>query len=100
MDARNGKILWSIADPSNALAFGPVTLANGVLLAGSTHGKGPIYAMNAKREKFCGSTTLEEWRLIQCKQHKTGQTMVETCITGDMQTRRKRPATKPWPNYN
>ncbi|KAK1561878.1 hypothetical protein Q3G72_002461 [Acer saccharum] len=62
MDARNGKILWSIADPSNALAFGPVTLANGVLLAGSTHGKGPIYAMNAKREKFCGSTTLEEWR--------------------------------------
>ncbi|TXG59158.1 hypothetical protein EZV62_016987 [Acer yangbiense] len=51
MDARNGKILWSIADPSNALAFGPVTLANGVLFAGSTHGKGPIYAMNAKTGK-------------------------------------------------
>ncbi|KAK1562226.1 hypothetical protein Q3G72_008402 [Acer saccharum] len=33
------KILWSIADPSNALAFGPVTLANGVIFAGSTHGK-------------------------------------------------------------
>ncbi|KAK1571044.1 hypothetical protein Q3G72_011071 [Acer saccharum] len=47
MDARNGRILWSTADPSNALAFGPVTLANGVLFAGSTHGKGPIYAMNA-----------------------------------------------------
>ncbi|KAK1571038.1 hypothetical protein Q3G72_010907 [Acer saccharum] len=47
MDARNGRILWSTADPSNALAFGPVTLGNGVLFAGSTHGKGPIYAMNA-----------------------------------------------------
>ncbi|KAK1563908.1 hypothetical protein Q3G72_035022 [Acer saccharum] len=70
MDARNGKILWSIADPSNALAFGPVTLANGVLLAGSTHGKGPIYAMNAKREKFCGSTTLEEWRRYANKEKK------------------------------
>ncbi|KAK1570678.1 hypothetical protein Q3G72_005673 [Acer saccharum] len=52
MDARNGKILWSIADPSNALAFGPVTLANGVLFAGSTHGKEPIYAMMPKPEKF------------------------------------------------
>ncbi|KAK1561933.1 hypothetical protein Q3G72_003359 [Acer saccharum] len=51
MDVRNGKILWSIADPSNALAFGPVTLANGVLFAGSTNGKGPIYAMNAKTRK-------------------------------------------------
>ncbi|KAK0583860.1 hypothetical protein LWI29_004146 [Acer saccharum] len=55
MDARNGKILWSIADPSNALAFGPVTLANGVLFAGSTHGKGPIYAMNAKTGKVLWS---------------------------------------------
>ncbi|KAL5808805.1 hypothetical protein ACOSQ3_029496 [Xanthoceras sorbifolium] len=48
MDARDGKILWSLADPGNALAFGPVTLANGVLFAGSTNGKGPIYAINAK----------------------------------------------------
>ncbi|KAK0585958.1 hypothetical protein LWI29_036965 [Acer saccharum] len=47
MDARNGRILWSTADPSNALAFGPVTSANGVLFAGSTHGNGLIYAMNA-----------------------------------------------------
>ncbi|KAK1563208.1 hypothetical protein Q3G72_024064 [Acer saccharum] len=55
MDARNGEILWSIADPSNALAFGPVTLANGVLFAGSTHGKGLIYAMNAKTGKVLWS---------------------------------------------
>ncbi|KAK1563373.1 hypothetical protein Q3G72_026673 [Acer saccharum] len=55
MDARNGEILWSIADPSNALAFSPVTLANGVLFAGSTHGKGPIYAMNAKTGKVLWS---------------------------------------------
>ncbi|TXG59159.1 hypothetical protein EZV62_016988 [Acer yangbiense] len=55
MDARNGEILWSIADPSNALAFGPVTLANGVLFAGSTHGKGPIYAMNATTGKVLWS---------------------------------------------
>ncbi|KAK1572110.1 hypothetical protein Q3G72_027755 [Acer saccharum] len=55
MDARNGRILWSTADPSNALAFGPVTLANGVLFAGSTHGKGQIYAMNAKTGKVLWS---------------------------------------------
>ncbi|KAL5833846.1 hypothetical protein ACOSQ3_017520 [Xanthoceras sorbifolium] len=38
MDARSGKTLWSIADPNKAIAFGPVTLANGVLFSGSTNG--------------------------------------------------------------
>ena len=48
MNADNGKILWSTANPSNATTSGPVTVANHVLFAGSTHSKGPIYAMNAK----------------------------------------------------
>ncbi|RVW82675.1 hypothetical protein CK203_037391 [Vitis vinifera] len=37
MDTDNGKILWSTANPSNATASGPVTVAHGVLFAGSTH---------------------------------------------------------------
>ena len=37
MDADNGKILWSTANPSNATSSGPVTVAHGVLFAGSTH---------------------------------------------------------------
>ncbi|XP_050379997.1 uncharacterized protein LOC126797405 [Argentina anserina] len=48
MDPRNGKILWSTADPGNATANGPVSVANDVLFAGSTNPLGPIYAMNAK----------------------------------------------------
>ncbi|XP_050220982.1 uncharacterized protein LOC126671268 isoform X2 [Mercurialis annua] len=48
MDANNGKILWSTPNPSNATASGPVTVANDVVFAGSTHGTGPIYAMNAR----------------------------------------------------
>ena len=48
MEADSGKILWCTANPSNATAAGPVTVANHVLFAGSTHPKGPIYAMNAK----------------------------------------------------
>lgn len=47
MDAGSGKILWSVADPRNATAAGPVSVANGVVFAGTTHGKGPIYAMHA-----------------------------------------------------
>ncbi|KAH7532618.1 hypothetical protein FEM48_Zijuj04G0040700 [Ziziphus jujuba var. spinosa] len=49
MDARNGKVLWSTADPENGTASGPVSVANGVLFAGSTNRlKGPVYAMDAK----------------------------------------------------
>ncbi|KAA8548002.1 hypothetical protein F0562_004431 [Nyssa sinensis] len=55
MDARTGKILWSTANPINATASGPVTLANGVLFAGSTYQTGPIYAMNAKTGKILWS---------------------------------------------
>ncbi|KAF3444766.1 hypothetical protein FNV43_RR14459 [Rhamnella rubrinervis] len=47
MDARSGRILWSVADPGNATANGPVSVANGVVFAGSTEGKGPVYAIKA-----------------------------------------------------
>lgn len=47
MDANTGETLWSTANPSNATSNGPVTIANGVLFAGSTHPTGPMYAMEA-----------------------------------------------------
>ncbi|KAL9343558.1 hypothetical protein Peur_063989 [Populus x canadensis] len=42
-------------DPSNATAPGPVSLANGVIFAGSTLRKGPIYAVEAKTGKVLWS---------------------------------------------
>ena len=42
MNANSGKIQWSTANA------GPVTVANHVIFAGSTHPKGPIYAINTK----------------------------------------------------
>ncbi|KAL5582346.1 hypothetical protein UlMin_014788 [Ulmus minor] len=48
MDANSGEILWSTGDPYNATASGPVSVANGVLFGGSTSGRGPIYAKDAK----------------------------------------------------
>ncbi|XP_021297783.1 uncharacterized protein LOC110426798 [Herrania umbratica] len=55
MDADNGEILWSTADPSNATASGPVTIANGVLFSGSTYKQGPIYAIDAEDGKILWS---------------------------------------------
>ncbi|XVF16532.1 hypothetical protein REPUB_Repub10bG0039900 [Reevesia pubescens] len=55
MDADSGKILWSTANPSNATASGPVTIANGVLFAGSTYKQGPIYAIDAENGKILWS---------------------------------------------
>ncbi|KAK9741160.1 hypothetical protein RND81_03G086000 [Saponaria officinalis] len=49
MDSKTGKVIWSTSNPSNASSNGPVTVANGIVFAGSTDGKtGPIYAMDAK----------------------------------------------------
>src|ERR1044072_5156838 len=48
MDASSGKILWSIANPSNSSVSGPVTVANEVVFVGSTYRVGNIYAINAK----------------------------------------------------
>ncbi|KAF8399434.1 hypothetical protein HHK36_015299 [Tetracentron sinense] len=48
MDACTGRIIWSTANPKNTTCNGPVTVANGVLFAGSVHRSGPIYAMDVK----------------------------------------------------
>ncbi|KAG2707245.1 hypothetical protein I3760_05G139700 [Carya illinoinensis] len=55
LDANSGEILWSTANPSNETANGPVTLANGVLFAGSVAPNGPVYAMDAKTGKILWS---------------------------------------------
>ncbi|KAJ4847904.1 hypothetical protein Tsubulata_048541, partial [Turnera subulata] len=55
MDATKGNVLWSTPDPRNSPTYGPVTLANGVLFAGSTSREGPIYAMDAKTGKILWS---------------------------------------------
>lgn len=55
MDANTGEVLWSIADPTNATASGPVTIANGVLFAGSTFKQAPIYAIDARTGKILWS---------------------------------------------
>ncbi|XP_042021291.1 polyvinylalcohol dehydrogenase-like [Salvia splendens] len=47
MEAGRGKVLWSTALPDKASASGPVTIANGVMFAGSTYGTGPVYAVDA-----------------------------------------------------
>ncbi|KAK4417683.1 hypothetical protein Salat_2181000 [Sesamum alatum] len=46
MDPGTGRILWSTAVPYNATT-NPVSIANGVLFAGSTYRTGPVYAINA-----------------------------------------------------
>ncbi|XP_027353565.1 uncharacterized protein LOC113863957 [Abrus precatorius] len=46
MEVGNGKILWSIANPTNATTNGPVTVANGIIFVGSTDIEGFIYAIN------------------------------------------------------
>ncbi|KVH96141.1 Pyrrolo-quinoline quinone beta-propeller repeat-containing protein [Cynara cardunculus var. scolymus] len=48
LDANNGQILWTTADPSNNAAEGPVSLTRGVLFAGSVAPNGPLYAMDAR----------------------------------------------------
>lgn len=47
MDATTGTILWSTADPANGTDYGPVTVANGVLFAGSVNATGPVFALDA-----------------------------------------------------
>lgn len=54
LDANSGEILWSTANPSNDTAQAPVSVANGVVFAGSVASNGPIYAMDANTGKFYG----------------------------------------------
>ncbi|KAK7295341.1 hypothetical protein RJT34_18248 [Clitoria ternatea] len=55
MDASNGKVLWSTANPSNSSASGPVSVANEVVFAGSTDRAGSIYAINGNSGKILWS---------------------------------------------
>ncbi|CAN6574815.1 unnamed protein product [Malus baccata var. baccata] len=55
MAPENGKILWSTANPSNSTSSGPVSVANGILFAGSTNPRGSIYAMNTENGKILWS---------------------------------------------
>ncbi|KAJ4707004.1 Polyvinylalcohol dehydrogenase [Melia azedarach] len=55
MNARDGEIIWSVANPSNGTAFGPVSLANGVLFAGSSSKEGSVFAMDGKTGKILWS---------------------------------------------
>ncbi|CAL5191053.1 unnamed protein product [Lathyrus oleraceus] len=48
MNATNGEILWSTANPRNSTVSGPVSVANEVVFGGSTDLSGHIYAMNAR----------------------------------------------------
>lgn len=48
LDAATGKILWQVADPQQAVDTGYVTIANGVMYAGSTADSGTdMYALDA-----------------------------------------------------
>ncbi len=47
LDPETGKILWQTADPLGASDQGAVTVANGVVYAGSLDPAGHMYAMNA-----------------------------------------------------
>jgi polyvinyl alcohol dehydrogenase (cytochrome) len=48
LDKNNGHILWQRPDPTGGLDLGSVTIANGVLYAGSLDTRGFMYALNAE----------------------------------------------------
>ncbi|CAN4096150.1 unnamed protein product [Withania somnifera] len=51
MDARTGEILWTTAVPNRGRS-NPLTVANGVVLAGSQNPRGPIYTIDTKTGKL------------------------------------------------
>lgn len=55
LDANSGEIVWSKANPSNETSQGPVTVANGVVFAGSVASNGPVYAMDANTGRILWS---------------------------------------------
>ena len=55
LDAATGKIIWQTADPAGAKDQAPMTVANGVVYAGSLasgQGKNNMYALDAKTGKI------------------------------------------------
>ncbi|KAK9090675.1 hypothetical protein Sjap_023852 [Stephania japonica] len=55
MDAATGKIIWSIANPRYFPSNAPVTVANGVLFAGSPDPLGAFFAMDASTGRILWS---------------------------------------------
>jgi polyvinyl alcohol dehydrogenase (cytochrome) len=56
LDAKTGKILWQTADPTpGSMDFGAVSVANGVVYAGSQGAPGFMYAMDAATGKILWS---------------------------------------------
>jgi polyvinyl alcohol dehydrogenase (cytochrome) len=56
LDANTGKILWQTADPTpGSLDFGAVSVANGVVYAGSQGAPGYMYALDAETGKILWS---------------------------------------------
>jgi polyvinyl alcohol dehydrogenase (cytochrome) len=47
LDPATGRILWQTAEPTGGWAWGPVSVANGVVYAGSMDPKGYMRALNA-----------------------------------------------------
>ncbi|KAK9665951.1 hypothetical protein RND81_14G148500 [Saponaria officinalis] len=48
IDPKTGTILWSTANPGNATAFSPVSVANGVVFAGSFDNEGTVFGIEAE----------------------------------------------------
>lgn len=55
MNPHSGKIIWSTASPTGAASPSPVSVANGVLFAGSPNPQGSIYAMDTGSGKILWS---------------------------------------------
>jgi polyvinyl alcohol dehydrogenase (cytochrome) len=56
LDAKTGKILWQTADPTpGSIDFGAVSVANGVVYAGSQGAPGFMYALDAATGKILWS---------------------------------------------
>jgi polyvinyl alcohol dehydrogenase (cytochrome) len=55
LDPATGAILWQTSDPGHSLAMGPLTVANGVVYAGSMDAQGHMYALDAGSGKILWS---------------------------------------------
>ncbi len=55
LDPATGKILWQTAEPTGSWAFGPVSVANGVVYAGAMDPKGYMRALDAATGKILWS---------------------------------------------
>jgi polyvinyl alcohol dehydrogenase (cytochrome) len=55
LDPATGKILWQTAEPTGSWAWGPVSVANGVVYAGAMDPKGYMRALDAATGKILWS---------------------------------------------